>query len=362
MIKVGITQGDINGVGYEVILKTFSDSRLAEDFIPIVYGSLKLALAHRKIMDLPQVQFNQIQNTKSATNNKVNIINCSDDNMKLDIGISTPEGGVAALEALERATSDLEKGFIDVLVTAPINKENIQSDTFHFPGHTEYLESRFSQDSEKSLMIMCSESLKIAVVTGHIPLSEVPRTISVEKIIEAVKILNKSMKRDFRIENPKIAVLGLNPHAGEHGLLGKEEETIIIPAIKDAQENGVFCYGPFSADGFFGSGEYRKYDAILAMYHDQGLIPFKALSMDSGINFTAGLPVVRTSPAHGTAYDIAGKNLASEESFRQALYHAIDIHNHRKDYDEAYANPLRKLYIERGNDNVDLNLVDSDNN
>ena len=356
MIKVGITQGDINGIGYEVILKAFSDTRLTEMFIPVIYGSLKVALTHRKILNLPQIQFNQIQEAQNAAVNKLNIINCIDENTKVEIGQSTPEGGAAALAALEKATADLGEGLIDVLVTAPINKDNIQSAEFHFPGHTEYLEDKFARDGDKTLMIMTSESLKVAVVTGHIPLSTVAQTLTVEKIIEAVQIYNLSLKRDFNIENPKIAVLGLNPHAGENGLLGNEEELIITPAIKELQNEGVFCFGPFPADGFFGSNEYKNYDAVLAMYHDQGLIPFKALSMENGVNFTAGLSIIRSSPAHGTAYNIAGKNLASEESFRQAIYEAIDAFKNRAMYDEAFRDPLKKLYFERGNDNVVLRM------
>lgn len=360
MIRVGITQGDINGIGYEIILKTFADPRLAEMFVPVVYGSLKLALAHRKIMNLQQVQFNQIPSTKNAVLNKVNIINCVDDNAKLDLGISTTEAGTSAFMALERATDDLKNGFIDILVTAPINKDNIQRDDFHFPGHTEYLQSKFSEKGEQSLMILASDNLRVALVTGHIPLAKVAESISKEKIIESAKILNLTLLRDFRLENPKIAILGLNPHAGENGLLGTEERDMIIPAIKELQNNKILCYGPFPADGFFGSGEYHKYDAILAMYHDQGLIPFKNISMESGVNYTAGLSIIRTSPAHGTAYDIAGKNLASEESFRQAIYLAKDAYENRKNYEAAYSNPLRKLFFDKGNDNVDLNLNSED--
>lgn len=360
MIRIGITQGDINGIGYEIILKAFADARLTELFVPVVYGSLKLALAHRKMMNLQQVQFNQIPNTKNAVANKVNIINCVDDNVRLELGISTSEAGTSAFMALERATDDLKKGFIDVLVTAPINKDNIQRDDFNFPGHTEYLEAKFSEQGEQSLMILTSDNLRVALVTGHIPLSKVSESISKEKIISAAKVLNHTLLRDFRLENPKIAVLGLNPHAGENGLLGTEEIESIIPAIKELQDDKILCFGPFPSDGFFGSGEYQNYDAILAMYHDQGLIAFKSISMDSGVNYTAGLPIVRTSPAHGTAYDIAGKNLASEESFRQALYLAKDTFENRQNYDKAYANPLKKMFFDRGNDNVDLNFNTED--
>lgn len=361
MIKVGITHGDINGIGYEVILKTFSDARLLEIFTPVIYGSLKLILAHRKAMNLPQIQFNQVTNEKQILPNRLNIINCVDDNTKLDIGMATPSGGRAAFLALEKATDDLSKGLIDVLVTAPISKENIQSETFVFPGHTEYLENKFSDNNDsKSLMLLVSDNLRIAIATGHIPLAKVSDSLSQNLIEGSIKTLNETLKRDFRIETPKIAVLGLNPHAGENGLLGKEEIDIITPTVKKLQDEMIICYGPFSADGFFGKGEYKKYDAILAMYHDQGLIPFKTLAMESGVNYTAGISVIRTSPAHGTAFDIAGKGVASEESFRQAIYLAIDAYRNRKDYDDPYKNPLRKMFFDRGNDNVELPMSSED--
>lgn len=357
MIRVGITHGDINGIGYEVILKAFADMRLVELCIPVIYGSQKVAMYHRKVMDLQTIHFNQIQNTKGAVANKVNIINCIDENVKVELGASTKEAGEAAFAALERATDDLKKGYIDVLVTAPINKENIQRDDFKFPGHTEYLEDRFAEDGEKSLMILATDQLRVALITGHMPLAEVPQKITKEKIVELSKVFSATLKRDFNVGRPKIAILGLNPHAGENGLLGTEENEIIIPAIQELQNEKYLCFGPFAADGFFGSGEFQKYDGVLAMYHDQGLAPFKAIAMEEGVNFTAGLPVIRTSPAHGTAYSIAGKNVASEESLRQAIYMAIDTYRSRQSYDEAYSNPLKKLYVERGSDNVVLDLT-----
>lgn len=357
MIRVGITHGDINGIGYEVILKAFADMRLAEICIPVIYGSQKVAMYHRKVMDLQMVHLNQIQNTKTAVANKVNIINCVDENVKVELGASTKEAGEAAFAALERATDDLKKGFIDVLVTAPINKENIQRDDFKFPGHTEYLENKFADNGEKSLMILATDRLRVALITGHMPIAEVPQKITKEKIVELAKVFSATLKRDFSVGRPKIAILGLNPHAGENGLLGTEENDIIIPAIQELQNDKYLCFGPFAADGFFGSGEFQKYDGVLAMYHDQGLAPFKAIAMEEGVNFTAGLPFIRTSPAHGTAYSIAGKNQASEESLRQAVYMAIDTFRSRQNYDEAYANPLKKLYVERGSDNVVLDLT-----
>lgn len=355
MIKVGITQGDINGIGYEVILKTFADIRMAEICIPVIYGSAKVAAYHRKTMELQPVSFNQISNAKDAVINKVNIVGCINEDTKVELGQSTPIAGEAAFQSLERAVSDLKEGLIDVLVTAPINKHNIQREDFHFPGHTEYLEERFGQDGDKSLMILTKDSLRVALVTGHIPLADVPKAISKEKIMAAAERFNTSLRRDFRIGKPRIAVLSLNPHAGENGLLGTEENDIIIPAIKELQDKKLLCFGPFAADGFFGSGEFTHFDGILAMYHDQGLAPFKTMAMEEGVNFTAGLPIVRTSPAHGTAYGIAGQNKASEESFRQAIYMAIDTFKNRIEFDKAYVNPLRKLYVERGGDEaVDL--------
>jgi 4-hydroxythreonine-4-phosphate dehydrogenase len=355
MIKVGITQGDINGIGYEVILKTFADIRMAEICIPVVYGSAKVAAYHRKAMELQTVAFNQISNAKDAVINKVNIVNCVGEDAKVDFGQATPAAGEAAYRSLEKATADLKGGLIDVLVTAPINKHNIRREDFHFPGHTEYLEERFGNSEDKSLMILVKDSLRIALVTGHIPLSEVPEALTREKIVNTAICFDRSLRRDFRIGKPRIAVLSLNPHAGENGLFGNEEIEIIAPALNELQEKKVLCFGPYPADGFFGSGEFAHFDGILAMYHDQGLVPFKTLAMEDGVNFTAGLPVVRTSPAHGTAYNIAGQNKASEESFRQAIYMAIDTYGNRIGYDKAYANPLKKLYVEKGGDeSVDL--------
>ncbi|WP_165023795.1 4-hydroxythreonine-4-phosphate dehydrogenase PdxA [Dysgonomonas sp. ZJ279] len=357
MIKVGITHGDINGIGYEVILKTFGDIRMAEMCIPVIYGSPKAAAYHRKALDLPAVAFNQITDAKEAVVNKVNIINCIGEDVKVELGVSSEAAGNAAFAALERACADLQNGLIDVLVTAPINKHNIQREDFHFPGHTEYLEEKFGKAGDKSLMILAKDNLRVALVTGHIPLSEIPQKLTKERIVEAAKLFETSLKRDFRVGNPRIAVLSLNPHAGENGLLGSEENDIIIPAIKELQEKHSLCFGPYAADGFFGSSDFMNFDGILAMYHDQGLAPFKTIAMEEGVNFTAGLPVIRTSPAHGTAYALAGKNEASEESFRQAVYMAIDTYQNRTEYDKAYVNPLRKLYVERGGDNEVLDLT-----
>ena len=352
MVKVGITQGDINGIGYEVILKTFAESRMTEICTPVIYGSAKIAGYHRKAMELQSVFFNQINNAKDAVINKVNIVNCINEEIKVELGESTSVAGEAAYLSLEKAVADLKNGIIDVLVTAPINKHNIQREDFSFPGHTEYLEERFGKEGDKSLMILVKDSLRIALVTGHIPLADVAKSLTKEKIVDAAIRFNRSLKRDFRIEKPRIAVLSLNPHAGENGLLGSEENDIIIPALDELQEKKVLCFGPYPTDGFFGSGNFTHFDGILAMYHDQGLAPFKTLAMEDGVNFTAGLSIIRTSPAHGTAYSIAGKNQASEESFRQAIYMAVDTFVNRNEFDQIHANPLKKLYFEKGGDEV----------
>lgn len=357
LIKVAITHGDINGIGYEVILKTFSDARMAELCTPVIYGSSKIAAYHRKTLDLPPVNMNSISQAEDAGVNRVNVINCVDDETKVELSKSTSVAGEAAYLALEAAVTDLKRGVVDVMVTAPINKHNIQNEQFRFPGHTEYLEECFGGLGKKALMILMKDGLRVALVTGHIPLSEVASKINAEDIISKLRIFNQSLKQDFGIVRPRIAVLSLNPHAGDAGLLGKEEETIIIPAMHEAEKRGVMSFGPYAADGFFGSQMYDKFDGVLAMYHDQGLAPFKTLAMDDGVNYTAGLSVVRTSPAHGTAYDIAGQNMASEESFRQAIYAALDIYRNRLIYRESAISPLRKQYFDKGGDNEKLDLM-----
>lgn len=356
MIRVGITHGDINGIGYEVILKTFSDQRMTELCVPIIYGSSKVAAYHRKALDLPAVNINVVSRAEEAGLNRVNIINCVEDDIKVELTQSTPVAGRAAYKALEAAVADLKSGAIDVLVTAPINKHNIQNAQFHFPGHTEYLEQTLG-DGQKALMILMTDTLRVALVTGHIPVSQVPSQITVENIVTKLQVFNQSLKQDFTIIKPRIAVLALNPHAGDNGVIGNEEAEIIKPAMDEAERLGVMSFGPFPADGFFGSKMYEDFDGVLAMYHDQGLAPFKALAMEEGVNYTAGLPFVRTSPAHGTAYNIAGQNLASESSFRQAVYTALDVYRSRQSYREATAHPLRKQYFDKGSDNVKLDLT-----
>ena len=353
-IKVGITHGDINGIGYEVILKAFSDATMLELCTPIIYGSPKVATYHRKAMDIP-TNFAIIASSEEALDDRVNILNCVDDELKVELSKPTREGGKAALDALEKALSDYREGMIDVLVTAPINKHTIQSENFHFPGHTEYIEKEVG-DGKKALMILMRGDFRMALVTGHIPVRDIATTLTKELIMEKIAIFHHSLKQDFCIDSPRIAVLSLNPHAGDNGVIGTEESEIIIPAIREMVGKGMQCFGPYPADGFMGSGNYCHFDGVLAMYHDQGLAPFKALAMDEGVNYTAGLPIVRTSPAHGTAYDIAGQGIAEEASFRQAVYTAIDVYRNRLFDKEIHARPLRRQYYEKRVDSDILKL------
>ena len=339
IIKVGITQGDINGIGYEVIIKTLSNPRILELCTPIVYGSSKVASYHRKTLDVPEFNLNLVRSAEFAVPKRANIINVYEKEVKIDLGISTETAGQLSLLSLEAASEDLKNKHIDVLVTAPINKKNVQSQNFKFPGHTEYLANKYNVNDY--LMLMVSDNIRVGVVTGHIPLKDISSNINVNIILSKLRILNESLTKDFGIRKPRIAVLGLNPHSGDGGVLGTEEQEIIIPALNKAKEENIFAFGPFAADGFFGSSSFTHFDAILAMYHDQGLIPFKTLSFDSGVNYTAGLPFIRTSPAHGTAYELAGKNQASSDSFREALYLALDIYRNRKMHEQLTANPLK---------------------
>lgn len=357
-IRVAITQGDVNGVGYEVILKTFADPTMFELCTPIVYGSPKIMSYHRKALDLPTA-FSIINSAEDVAPGRLNVINCNDDEVKVELGTASPEAGKAALEALEKAVEDYRKGLFDVLVTAPVNKNTIQSDTFHFNGHTEYFEERLGEGA-KALMILAKDDLRVALVTTHEPISELPSLITKERIQEKLTAFNQSLMMDFGITAPRIAVLALNPHAGDNGLIGTDEQNTITPAIEQARSEGVLCYGPFSSDGFFGASSYQKFDGVLAMYHDQGLIPFKLLAMDEGVNYTAGLPIVRTSPDHGTAYDIAGKNVAAEDSFRSAIYLAMDIYRQRRHETAIRRNPLRKQFFDRRDDSDKLKLDNAD--
>jgi 4-hydroxythreonine-4-phosphate dehydrogenase len=350
-IIVGITQGDINGIGYEVIIKALIDPVINEICVPVVYGSPKVAAYHRKALNINNFSFNNIRVAEEANHKRANMINCLDDNVRVELGKSTQHGGESALISLEKAIEDIKAGKIDVLVTAPIDKHNVQSETFHFPGHTEYLKSKFNSD--EALMFMIGESLRIGIVTGHVPLNKVSELITTESVLKKIRLMNNSLLFDFAIRKPRIAILGLNPHAGDNSLLGREEADKIIPAITMAQEEGILAFGPFPADGFFGAGSFAKFDGILAMYHDQGITPFKALSFDTGVNFTAGLPIVRTSPVHGTAFSIAGKGEASENSFRQAIFLACDIFRNRLLYKEISQNPLRHQDIDIRSDRAD---------
>lgn len=353
-IRVAITQGDVNGIGYEVILKAFEDPTMLELCTPIIYGSPKVMTYHRKALNL-EASFTIINSAADAVNGKINVVNCSEEEIKVEFGKPSRESGKLAFDALEMAMVDYKEGLYDVLVTAPIHKEMIQSEGFTFPGHTEYIEQSVGE-GDKALMVLASERLRVALVTGHVPISKITSVITQELIEEKLQLFNTSLKTDFNIGAPRIAVLALNPHAGDGGVIGTEEETVITPAIMNMREQGVLCYGPFPADGFMGNSMYTHFDGVLAMYHDQGLTPFKVLAMDEGVNFTAGLSLVRTSPDHGTAFDIAGKGEASENSFRQAIYMAIDIFRNRTNDAEAHRNPLRKLYFEKRDDSDRLKL------
>lgn len=349
-IVVGITQGDSNSISYEVIIKALTDARILELCTPVIYGSSKLFGYYKKqINDADGIVPNVISAPSEIHHKRVNIINCVPESVTAEPGRSTTESSRGAFLSLEKAINHIKNGEIDVLVTGPFNKASMKSDGFIFPGHTEYLTKEFQK--EDSLMFMISSSLKVGVVTNHIPVSEVPQNITKEKIAKKARLMIDSLKRDFGIEYPKIAVLSLNPHAGEEGMLGSEEIEIIRPSIAELKEEGHLVFGPFAPDGFFASPSINKFDAVLAMYHDQGLIPFKALSPDDGINYTAGLPIVRTSPDHGTAYDIAGKNIANHTSMLNAIYSAVDIFRKRKEYEELRKNPLKvEIPASRGND------------
>ena len=339
LIKVGITHGDYNGISYEVIMKTFQDHAMLELCTPIVYGAHKASTAWKKLLDVQDFSFYGVPDAEKAVKHHCNFISIYDAEIQIEPGVLNKHAGELAYKALEKATDDLKSGKIDVLVTAPINKKSIQNDSFKHPGHTEFLAQKF--EANDHLMLLVSDDLRIGPLTGHVSIKEISAQISVEKILSKLNILNKSLIRDFGIRKPKIAVLGLNPHAGDEGLIGKEEIEIIIPAVKQANEKNILAFGPYSADGFFGSAMFKKFDAILAMYHDQGLIPFKTLAFNHGVNFTAGLSAVRTSPDHGTGFDIAGKNLASPESLREAVFKGIDIFRKRKEYDQLSSDPLK---------------------
>lgn len=338
-LRIGISLGDINGIGPEVILKSLHDSRIISNITPIIYGSSTLIKFYLKHFNLADVSIQSIQKAEEANPKKINVLNVWTNEVAVNFGQQNADGGKYALLSLKKAVEDLASTKFDALVTAPINKKNIQSDEFNFPGHTEYLASYSNE--ENPLMLMVFNQLRVGVVTGHIPLNEVSKAINEKKILLKLEILKKTLNQDFNITQPKIAVLGLNPHSGDNGLIGKEEQEVILPAIEKARNQNILAFGPYPADGFFASAQYKKFDAVLAMYHDQGLTPFKTISESYGVNFTAGLPIVRTSPDHGTAYDIAGKNIADEASFRNAIYAAEDIYRNRNEYRGLIANQLQ---------------------
>jgi 4-hydroxythreonine-4-phosphate dehydrogenase len=407
MLKVGITHGDINGISYEIIIKALSDERMCEMCTPVIFGSAKLVGYYKKVLGIDDFPMNQITSPRQAKDGVVNLVNIIDGEVKVEMGKATAEAGKAALQSLDAAIEALKEGSIDVLVTSPINKNTIHSDAFPFTGHTEYLQAKLAdmedeeetdnaeetdesadngknsetentdadkaqtsdkaqsnadkaqrsdtQSATKALMILFNGQLRVALVTNHLPVAEIASHIKKNLVVNKLTGFNSTLIQDFELTRPRIAVLSLNPHCGDDGLIGDEENSERAPAIKEAFAAGIMAFGPFAADGFFGSGRYKNFDGILAMYHDQGLAPFKLLAEENGVNFTACLPFVRTSPAHGTGYDIAGKNEADPSSLRQAIYEATDIYRRRKTYLRAAANPLRKQYVERGADKtIDL--------
>ena len=348
--KIGITQGDTNGIGWEIILKALADPRMTELFTPVVYGSPKAAAYYRNtVAEIEAFSFNPVASAAEARRGKANLVACGE-TADIAPGKPTPEAGRAAVEALCAAMRDLKAGHLDALVTAPFDKETVQADDFRYTGHTEYLAAELEGEA---MMILCSDVLRVGLVTKHIPVSEIARNITKERIVRDLGTLRRALIEDFGIVEPRIAVMALNPHAGDGGLLGREEQEIIRPAIVEAFSKGVLAFGPFAADGLFAGGGYAKYDGILAMYHDQGLAPFKTLSPD-GVNFTAGLAKVRTSPDHGTAYDIAGQDKADAQSMRSAIYAAIDIVEHRRAWTEWSRNPLQRAEREKGGRDISV--------
>ncbi len=344
-IVLGITQGDTNGIGYEVIIKALADARMLDSCIPILYGSSRFFGIYRKLVpETEQIATNIINSAKDARPKRINIINAVPETLAIEIGQPTNDGAKAAILALEAAVNDLKAGNIDALVTAPFNKHTVNDQNFNYPGHTEYLAKQF--DSKEGMLLLCNDHIKVGILTNHLPISKVAQAISKDRIVEKLRLMNQTLIHDFGAIRPKIAVLGLNPHAGDSGSLGTEELEQIIPAIEAAQTEGILAFGPYAPDGFFGTSLQNKFDAVLAMYHDQGLIPFKALAFDDGVNFSAGLPIVRTSPDHGTAFDIAGKGVAHPGPMIAAIYRALDIVDNRRRYDEMSKNPLEIKHYE----------------
>ena len=337
-LKLGISIGDLNGIGGEIVLKTFDDSRILDFCTPIIFASVKTLSFLKKHFNL-SLNFQGIDKVSDAIEGKINIVNVWKENVPINFGAEDPEIGKYAFKSLEAATVALKNDEIDVLVTAPINKNTIQSEKFQFPGHTDYLAKELNGES---LMFMISDNLKVGLLTDHVPLKDIAEKITPQLIEKKIGIIEKTLQQDFRVRKPKIAVLGINPHSGDNGLIGKEDENVLKPTLQKLREKGTLVYGPYAADSFFGSKNHESFDAVVASYHDQGLIPFKTLSFGEGVNFTAGLSKVRTSPDHGTAFDIAGKDCANINSFKEAVFKAIEIYNTRKEYNKLTENPLKK--------------------
>jgi len=347
-LKVGISIGDIAGIGPEIIIKTFMDERLHKLFTPVLFANSRVISFYRKAFNIEKLQYNSVKSIQQLSHNSLNIVSVWDEEIIIEPGKPNEQTGQLALRSLQEACNALKNGDIDLLVTAPINKKYIHSEAFPFSGHTPFLQEQF--ESEEVLMFMIAENIRVGLVTEHVALKDVSRNISADQILRKLYLMNQSLVRDFGIDKPRIAVLGLNPHAGDDGLIGNEENEIIIPAVKEAMKNGILAFGPYPADGFFAHSSYKSFDAVLAMYHDQGLIPFKSLCTGTGTNYTAGMTVVRTSPDHGTAEDIAGKNIADPASFREAIFSAIDIYHARNEYVERHSNPLEKRAILKDED------------
>ena len=352
---IGITCGDINGIGVELIIKTLSDNRMLDLFIPVIFANNKLINFYRKTLPDMNLNFITVKEASRINAKQINAFNCWDEEFEINPGQLTPAGGKYAIMSLTIASEALKAGKIDGLVTAPIHKKNIQSESFNFPGHTPYFKQLF--EAKDVLMFMVAENMRVALLSEHIPIKEVAAYVTRENILSKLALLNESLKKDFGINKPRIAVLGLNPHAGDEGLLGTEEEEIIRPALKEARQRGIMCFGPYPSDAFFARAQYEKFDAVLAMYHDQGLIPFKSLAIGEGVNYTAGLKAVRTSPDHGVAFDIAGKGIADESSFRAAIFTCLEIIHNRKENGEQYQNPLKKISASVLKNAVDEKIV-----
>ncbi len=358
---IGISHGDFNSINYEIMLKALSDMRMNELFSCVIYGSVKACVYYQNLLDMPKVPIYSTNRSNRTHNKKINVLNLTEEDLPFQPGESTKDAGLWAFKSLEKAVDDLSAGYIHALVTAPIDKHNIQSEQFKYAGHTDYLADKF--ESTNQLMFLVAGNLRIGVVTGHIPIKEVAQHITTTTVLTKINAMHRSLVYDFGIAQPRIAVLGLNPHASDMGLIGDEEQKEILPAIERARAQKMLVYGPYPADGFFASASYKEFDAILAMYHDQGLIAFKTLAFENGVNFTAGLPVVRTSPAHGTAFDIAGKNIASEASLRAAIYLAADILQNRKAYEINNRNPLMPSRFNKNQQDEDISaLPDVDDN